>query len=42
VAGQLSKFILEIPSKYHDLGNLMVTVEINGIYFSNKLIDIGA
>jgi hypothetical protein len=42
VVGQLSKFISEIPFKYNDLGNPMVTIEINGISFSNTLIDLGA
>ena len=31
-----------MPSKYNDPGNPMVTIEINGIYFSNTLIDLGA
>jgi hypothetical protein len=30
-----------MPSKYNDRGNPLVTVEINGIYFLNTLIDIG-
>jgi hypothetical protein len=42
VVGQLSKFISEIPSKYNDPGNPVVTIEINGISFSNTLIDLGA
>jgi hypothetical protein len=41
VVGQLSEFILEIPSKYNDLGNPVVTIEINGISLSNTLIDLG-
>jgi hypothetical protein len=41
VVGQLSEFILEIPSKYNDRGNVVVTIEINGITLSNTLIDIG-
>ena len=30
-----------MPSKYNDPGNTMVTIEINGVYFPNTLIDIG-
>jgi len=30
-----------MPSKYNDLGNLVVTIEINGVYFPNTLIDLG-
>ena len=41
VVGQLSKFISKMPSKYNYLGNPVVTVEINGIYLSNTLIDLG-
>ena len=41
VVGQLSKFISEIPSKYNDPENPVVTIEINGISFSNTLIDLG-
>ena len=42
VVGQLSEFLSEMPSKYNDPGNPVVTVEINGIYLSNTLIDLGA
>jgi hypothetical protein len=42
VVGQLSKFISEMPSKYNDPGNPVVTIEINGISLSNTLIDLGA
>jgi hypothetical protein len=31
-----------MPHKYNDLGNPVVTVEINGISLPNKLIDLGA
>jgi hypothetical protein len=41
VVGQLSKFIAEIPSKYNDRGNPVVTIEINGVSFPNTLIDLG-
>jgi hypothetical protein len=40
VVGQLSEFVSEIPSKYNDPGNLVVNIEINGIYFSNTLIHL--
>jgi hypothetical protein len=42
VVGKLSKFITEMPSKYSDRGNPVVTIEINGIALPNKLIDLGA
>jgi hypothetical protein len=42
VVGKLSEFISEMPYKYNDLGNLVVTVEINGISLPNTLIDLGA
>ena len=42
VVGQLSEFIYEIPYKYNDPGNPVVTVEINGISLPNTLIDLGA
>jgi hypothetical protein len=42
VVGQLSKFISEMPYKYNDPGNPIVTVEINGISLPNTLIDLGA
>jgi hypothetical protein len=42
VVGQLSKFISEMSYKYNDPGNLVVTVEINGISLPNTLIDLGA
>ena len=42
VVGQLSKFISEMPYKYNDPGNPVVTIEINGISLLNKLIDLGA
>jgi hypothetical protein len=41
VVEQLSKFISEMPYKYNDLGNIVVTVEINVIYLPNTLIDLG-
>jgi len=41
VVGQLSEFISKIPSKYNDTRNPVVTIEINGIYLSNTLIDLG-
>jgi hypothetical protein len=42
VVGQLSEFISEIPYKYNDPGNPVVTIEINGIYLPNTLNDLGA
>jgi hypothetical protein len=42
VVGQLSEFISEMPYKYNDPGNPLVTVEINGISLPNRLIDLGA
>jgi hypothetical protein len=42
VVGQLFEFIYEIPYKYNDPGNPVVTIEINGIYLPNTLIDLGA
>jgi hypothetical protein len=42
VVGQLSEIISEIPSKYNDPGNLVVTIKINGIYLPYTLVDIGA
>jgi hypothetical protein len=42
VVGQLSEFISEMPYKYNDPGNPVVTVEINGISLPNTLIDLGA
>jgi hypothetical protein len=42
VVGQLSEFIFEMPYKYNDPGNLVVTIEINGIYLPNTLIDLDA
>jgi hypothetical protein len=42
VVGKLSEFIYEIPYKYNDPGNPIVTVEINGISLPNTLIDLGA
>jgi hypothetical protein len=41
VVGKLSKFISEMPYKYNDPGNPVVTVEINGISLPNTLIDLG-
>jgi len=32
----------ETPVKYEDLGNPIVTVQINGQTFSNALVDLGA
>jgi hypothetical protein len=40
--GQLSEFIYEMPYKYNDPRNPVVTVEINGISLPNTLIDLGA
>jgi hypothetical protein len=40
--GQLSEFISEMPYKYNDPGNPVVTIEINGISLPNTLIDLGA
>jgi hypothetical protein len=40
--GQLSEFISEMPCKYNDPGNLVVTIEITGISLPNTLIDLGA
>jgi hypothetical protein len=42
VVGQLSKFISEMPYKYNDPRNPVVTIEINGISLPNTLIDLGA
>jgi hypothetical protein len=42
VVGQLSEFIFEMPYKYNDPGNPVVTVEINDISLPNTLIDLGA
>ena len=42
VVGQLSEFISEMPYKYNDPGNSVVTVEINGISLPNTLIYLGA
>jgi hypothetical protein len=42
VVGQLSEFISEMPYKYNDPRNPVVTVEINGISLPNTLIDLGA
>ena len=42
VVGQLSKFITEIPSKYSDPWNPVVTIEINGVALPNTPIDLGA
>jgi hypothetical protein len=42
VVGQLSKFTSEMASKYNDPGNPVVTIDINGVYFPNTLIDLGA
>jgi hypothetical protein len=41
VVGQLSEFISEMPYKYNDPRNPVVTVEINGISLPNTLIDLG-
>jgi hypothetical protein len=41
VVGKLLEFISEIPSKYSDPGNLVVTIDINDVSFPNTLIDIG-
>ena len=40
VVGKLSEFISEMPYKYNDPGNPVVTVEINGISLPNTLIDL--
>jgi hypothetical protein len=42
VVGKLSKFITEIPSRYSDPGNPVVTIEINGVALPNTLIYIWA
>jgi hypothetical protein len=42
VIGQLSEFITEMPSKYSDPENPVVTIEINGVDFPNTRIDLGA
>jgi hypothetical protein len=42
VVGQLSELIYEMPYKYNDPGNPVVTIEINGISLPNTLIDLGA
>jgi hypothetical protein len=42
VVGQLSELISEMPYKYNDPGNPIVTTEINCIYLPNTLIDLGA
>jgi hypothetical protein len=42
VVGKLSKFITEIPSKYSDPRNPVVTIEINCVSLPNTLIDLGA
>jgi hypothetical protein len=42
VVGKLSEFIIEMPSKYSDLGNPVVTIEIDGVALPNTLIDLGA
>jgi hypothetical protein len=39
--GQLFEFISEMPYKYNDPRNPVVTVEINGISLPNTLIDLG-
>jgi hypothetical protein len=41
VVGQLSEFISEMPYKYNDPRNPIVTIEINGISLPNTLIDLG-
>jgi hypothetical protein len=41
VVGHLSEFITEMPSKYSDPGNPVVTIEINGVALPNTLIDLG-
>jgi hypothetical protein len=41
VVGQLSEFISEMPYKYNDPGNPVVSIEINGISLPNTLIDLG-
>jgi hypothetical protein len=44
VVGNLSDLILgkKEPVKYIDLGNPMVTVQIQGFFFPNTLVDLGA
>jgi hypothetical protein len=44
VVGTFSDLILSKhePVKYTDLGNPMVTVQIQGCFFSNTLVDLGA
>jgi hypothetical protein len=41
VVGQLFEFISKMPYKYSDPGNLVVTIEINGISLPNTLIYLG-
>jgi hypothetical protein len=41
VVGQLSEFISEMPYKYNDLGNPVVTIEINGISLPKTIIYLG-
>jgi hypothetical protein len=38
VVGKSSKFIYEMPYKYNDPGNPVVTIEINGISLLNRLL----
>jgi hypothetical protein len=40
VVGQLSEFISEMSLEYNDPGNLVLTIEINGISLPNTLIDL--
>jgi hypothetical protein len=42
VVGKLSEFISEMPYKYNDPGNPVVTVEIHDISLPNTVIDLGA
>jgi hypothetical protein len=42
VVGQLFEFISEMPYKYNDPRNPVVTIEINGLSIPNTLIYLGA
>lgn len=40
--GQMSTMISDMPAKYNDPGNPIVTIEINRILLPNTLMDLGA
>ena len=42
LVGKLSKTMSEMPSKYTDLRNPVVTIHINGISLPNTIVDLGA